>query len=127
VGAGRDPVGLSAGEAAPQARDIPVFGGTGNFNSLMGRLISLFGRVGNFSGTASNPWAFRDDFCPNRPQCAKFAAFFPHMGRFRSRGDFHFGISRSPLGLDPKREPVFSPCSLDGRITSHPVEPELGP
>jgi hypothetical protein len=40
--------------AAHQARGIPAFGRTGNLNSLMGRKISLFARVGNYRETASN-------------------------------------------------------------------------
>jgi hypothetical protein len=40
--------------AALQARDIPAFGGAGNLNSLLGEKSSLFGRVGNFAGRASN-------------------------------------------------------------------------
>jgi hypothetical protein len=49
-------------EAARQAQAIPVFGRTGNFNSLFGRKNSLFARVGNFGGTAWNRWAFRNRF-----------------------------------------------------------------
>jgi hypothetical protein len=52
----------SVEEAAHQARGIPVFLRTGNFNSLFGRKNSLFARVGNFGGTASNRWAFRNGF-----------------------------------------------------------------
>jgi hypothetical protein len=56
--------GFSRGErheAARQARHIPVFG-TGNFNSLFGPKNSLFARVGNFGGIASNRWAFLNGF-----------------------------------------------------------------
>ena len=45
-----------------QARDIPVLGRTRNFHSLISRIRSLFARVGNLHGTASNRWAFRDGF-----------------------------------------------------------------
>jgi len=65
---------------ALQARDIPVSGRSGNFNSLFGRKCSLFARVGNFPGTASNRKIFHSGFSPNRPECGKFAAFFP-IGR----------------------------------------------
>ena len=51
-----------------RAADIPVFRRTGNFNSLMDRINSLFGRVGNIAGTAWNPGAFRDGLAPNRPE-----------------------------------------------------------
>jgi hypothetical protein len=65
--------------AARQARDIPVFGRTGNLNSLFGRINSLFDRVGNFPGTALNRWAFRDGLSPSRPKNERLPAFFPGL------------------------------------------------
>ncbi len=71
-------------QAARQARDIPVFGGAGNLNSLLGRKNSLFARVGNFSGTASNCWAFRDGFS-ELPEMREIPCIFPCWQGIRPR------------------------------------------
>ena len=94
---------------APQARDIPAFGRTGNFASLMRRIHSLFDRVGNFPGTASNRWAFRGRSFPRiGPKCGKFAAFFPvgrETGRSRPRlpGSYPSRVANSVRAIKPDR------------------------
>jgi hypothetical protein len=86
--AGRALRTASVEQAARQARDVPVFGRTGNFNSLFGQKISLFGCVGNFAGTASNRWAFLDGFSEIGRKPADFPVLFPltrEFGRARLR------------------------------------------
>ena len=61
---------------------IPVFGRTGNFNSLFGRINSLFALVGNFAGTVWNRWAFMDGFSKIGRKNEKFPAFFPIRREF---------------------------------------------
>jgi hypothetical protein len=55
----------------------PCFLRTGTFNSLFGRKISLFGRVGKIPRTALNRWAFWDGLSPNRPKNDEFRVFLP--------------------------------------------------
>jgi hypothetical protein len=78
-------------QAARQARDIPVFGRAGNFNSLFGEKKSLFGRVGNCHGTNSNHWAFRNGFSEIGLKRADFPVFSLLPG--------------NPVASDPRRPP----------------------
>src|SRR5271157_2091157 len=52
-----------------------VLGRAGNINSLFGQKMSLFGRVGNFSGIASNRWAFGTIF-PRICRIARISLLF---------------------------------------------------
>src|SRR5208283_4996455 len=90
--------------------DFPVFGRTGNFNSLFGEKISLFARVGNFPGTALNRWAFRDGFSENWPKRADFPVLFPIGREFgRARGSAPIAETRAHSVI-----PVFRGCACPG-------------
>jgi hypothetical protein len=99
----------SVEQAARQARDIPVFDRTGNFNSLFGRKNSLFARAGNFGGTASNHWAFRNGF-----------------SEFAGNELISLNLSLLPGNSDRARPAFlgdpFAPCDRGGgSMRSHPA------
>jgi hypothetical protein len=66
------------------ARKLPVFAGTGNFNSLLGRKNSLLLRVGNFRAASSNLSSFPAGFLPVGAKIAEFPVFIP-VSRERAR------------------------------------------
>ena len=72
------------------ARNIPVFAGTGNFNSLFRRNNSLFVCVGNFRAAPSNRSSFSAVFSPIGAKIAGFPVFVPvgrELGRSREASE----------------------------------------
>jgi hypothetical protein len=63
---------------------VPVFAGTGNFNSLFGQKNSLLLRVGNFRAASSNLSSFSIDFAPIEAKSGEFPALIP-VTRERAR------------------------------------------
>ena len=56
---------------------VPVFAGTGNFNSLFGQKNSLLLRVGNFRAASSNLSSFSLDFAPIEAKNRELPALIP--------------------------------------------------
>ncbi len=57
-------------------------------HSLLGRIKSLFARVGNFPGSASNHWPFRERFSENGRNERNFPACFPAAGNWAALEGF---------------------------------------
>ena len=75
-------------DEARQGVDIPVFGRTGNFYSLMRRINSLFGLLGNFAGAVWNYLGLSMTVRPPSGRNEESSLYFSLIPRERpSRGE----------------------------------------
>ena len=95
-----------------RARFIPVSGRSGNFNSLIGGINSLFGTVGNFCWNRLESLWFLEPFSSRIGRMREIPCIFPccrEFGRARGPGLVGNGVPPPTLRLLPAGDlPLFS-------------------